>query len=170
MAFYHRGPDVDCWKWLVLLAFSVNSAHNSFMYMDFATVADVSEETFRWVDANGVPRDDAAATGRLNWESGVIGCAVMANAAGCALGTVLIPAVVRNTGPSYHHRGGAGSPTGSPKWDGVVPGDAGVGRRQLERAVFVQALVGTACPVLTLLFHRERPARAVDAEPVDCAG
>ena len=34
------------WRWLVLLAFSCNTAGNAFMFMDFTTLPDITKEAF----------------------------------------------------------------------------------------------------------------------------
>eukprot|EP00756_Hemistasia_phaeocysticola_P002737 Hpha_TRINITY_DN11854_c1_g1::TRINITY_DN11854_c1_g1_i2::g.1888::m.1888/K08220/FLVCR, SLC49A1_2; MFS transporter, FLVCR family, feline leukemia virus subgroup C receptor-related protein len=234
MVFYAVGPQIKGWKWAVLLAFAVNTASNSIMFMDFSSVGDVSKEVFRWVDEKGVPEDDSVTDGKLNWiysasllavlpvavpaarlltthqwpcimamsifnclgawlrylsvkhhnyglaifSSILIGfaaaviitacayvpsiwfsksqrsfatsAAVMANYAGWALGTVLIPAMVKNTGPD-----GSG--------DSFVDGDSDTGIRDLQWFTFVQALIVSSCPIVTLLFHRERPFQDPDS-------
>jgi len=234
MVFYEVGPQVGGWKWLVLLAFALNTASNSIMFMDFSTVGDVSKEVFKWVDDKGVPEDDTTTDGKLNWlysasllavlpvafpaarlltthqwpcimAMSIFNClgawlryisvkqanyglallssilvgmgaaviitacayipglwfskqqrafatsaAVMANYAGWALGTVLIPALVDNTGPA----GSGGS---------YVYGDSRSGIEDLKWFLLVQACIVSACPVAVLLFHRERPFQDPDA-------
>eukprot|EP01065_Artemidia_motanka_P048485 TRINITY_DN781_c0_g2_i1.p1 TRINITY_DN781_c0_g2~~TRINITY_DN781_c0_g2_i1.p1 ORF type:complete len:488 (+),score=127.31 TRINITY_DN781_c0_g2_i1:62-1525(+) len=233
MAFYSVGPDVSWWKWLVLLAFAINTFCNSFMFMDFSTVGDVSKETFGWVDEFGRPKDDSVTDSKLNWlysasllsvlpmafpaarlltthqwytmlamtvcnclgawlrylsvrqksygiavvssvpigfaaavlitacayvpslwfpkesRSMATSFAVMANYAGWALSTALIPALVKDSGPL-----GSGS-------------DAAGGIRDLEWMLLVQACIVSAGPIAFLLFHRERPARNPNGDDDD---